>query len=135
MEQAPELKDLMRRFYEAESSGDIAFIERITSTQGDVLVIGTDPDEWWDNLTSLTETLKAQAQAGVQVLPGELLAYREGSVGWVADRAKFLLPDGTEVPFRMTAVFHQEDGEWKLIQGHASFGVPNAEVLGTDLKV
>ena len=54
-------------------------------------------------------------------------------VGWVADRPKFVLADGTEASFRWTAVFHQDGGEWKMIQGHASLGVPNADALGVDI--
>jgi ketosteroid isomerase-like protein len=34
-------------------------------------------------------------------------------------------PDGTEIEFRMTAVFHNENGQWKVVQQHASVGVPN----------
>jgi hypothetical protein len=64
---------------------------------------------------------------------GQLRAYREGSVGWAIDRdALFRLPDGTEIPFRNTCVFLQEDGEWKLIHGHSSIGVRNEEIFGED---
>lgn len=34
---------------------------------------------------------------------------------------------------RMTAVFHREDGAWKIVQCPASLGVRNAEAIGTDL--
>ncbi len=135
MEQSSELKDLMLRFYEAVSRVDVAFMERFISNQGDVLMIGTDPNEWWTDTATIIKALKAQAQAGIQGVPGDLKAYREGSVGWVADYGKFVLPDSKEAPFRFTCVFHQEDGEWKLIQGHASIGVPNTDALGTDLNV
>ncbi len=60
-------------------------------------------------------------------------AYREDMVGWVADQGTSTLPDGSEVPFRLTAVFHQENGDWKLIQEHASLGVSNEEALGEEL--
>jgi hypothetical protein len=71
----------------------------------------------------------------MQIVAGQLQAYREGSVGWSVDRdALFRLPDGTEVPFRNTYVFVQEDGEWKLIHGHTSIGVSNEEVLGEDIS-
>ena len=40
-------------------------------------------------------------------------------------RAALILTDGTEASFRWTAVFRQEGGEWKMIQGHASIGVAN----------
>lgn len=36
---------------------------------------------------------------------------------------------GKRVPVRMTAVLHQEDGEWKAVQTHASIGVPNDRML------
>ena len=134
MEQSPDLKDVMLRYYEAVSQGDVAFMDRILSSQREVLIIGTDPNEWWADPATINQTLRAQAQAGIKIVPGDLLAYREGSVGWVADRGKFVLPDGAEVPVRWTAVFRQEGGEWKLVQGHASIGVPNEEALGTDLK-
>jgi hypothetical protein len=78
--------------------------------------------------------LEAQAGAGITGISGDLRAERNGAIGWVADRGRFKLPDGSEVPFRMTAVFHQENGAWKLIQEHASFGVSNGEAIGNALS-
>jgi hypothetical protein len=46
----------------------------------------------------------------------------------VADRPSFDLPGVGEVGFRLTLVFHREDGEWRAVPSHASLGVPNAEV-------
>jgi len=37
--------------------------------------------------------------------------------------------DGRRVPVRLTAVLHQEDGDWKAVQSHASIGVPNEQML------
>lgn len=135
MQPSYELKDLMARFYEALTQGEMAFVERLISTQDHVLLIGTDPNEWMADLSTIMKTIKAQAQAGIQVIAGDLQAYREGTVGWVADRARFVLPDGTETPFRWTAVLHQEGSAWKLVQGHASIGVANEEAIGTSLNV
>ncbi len=65
MEHAPDLKELMRRFYEAVSQGDVAFMEQFIAQHGEVLVIGTDPNEWWADAPTITRTLQAQAQAGI----------------------------------------------------------------------
>ena len=49
-------------------------------------------------------------------------------------RRAFVLPDGTEVPFRLTAVVPA--GGWRMadpVQAHASIAVGNEEVLGTEL--
>ncbi|MGD9891052.1 MAG: nuclear transport factor 2 family protein [Dehalococcoidia bacterium] len=133
MQQAPELKDVVMRVYDAASRGDGDLMEDLTSHDDALVFIGTDPNEWFEDIAGVRRMLEAQAGAGVIVIPGDLRAYREGAVGWVADRGRFKLPDGSEVPFRMTGVFHQENGAWKLIQEHASFGVSNQEAIGEDL--
>ena len=66
-------------------------------------------------------------------VPGDPQVFREGSVGWVADRATFKLPDGTERPVRITVVLHKENGEWKIVHVHGSFGIPNEEAFGQEL--
>src|SRR5215208_2847532 len=76
---------------------------------------------------------EAIGDGGLQIVPSQLQAYREGSVGWVIDSESFRLPDGTEIPFRNTAIFHQEDGEWKLVHAHASIGARNEDVFGEDV--
>jgi len=61
-------------------------------------------------------------------LPGDPEAFEEGTVGWVADRPSFALPGMGTIPFRLTMVFHREDGEWKAVQSHASVAVPNEDL-------
>jgi hypothetical protein len=138
MEQSEELRDLMLRLYEALTIGDLSFVDRHVSRQEGAVFVGTDPDEWWESFEAFREAMRAQTEAmsgsGLQIVAGQLQAYREGSVGWAIDRdALFRLPDGSEVPFRNTIVFLQEDGEWKLIHVHSSIGVRNEEMFGEDV--
>ncbi len=135
MERSDELRELMLRFYDAMSSGDTEFVDRHFSRDPDVRAIGTDPQEWWSG-PRVVEVFKEQLDAmggRMPLRPGDPEAYVEGSVGWVADRGAFHLPDGMEVPVRLTAVFHQEDGQWRVVQAHASIGVGNQEAIGVDL--
>jgi hypothetical protein len=136
MEEAPELKALTLRFYEAISKGDLAFIRKLTSSQQGVLGIGTDPNEWWAGGGTLAKKFQAQLEemgGRMEIVPGDPDAYREGSVGWMGDRAAWRLQDGTEVPFRLTAIFHKENGDWKIVQFHTSVGVPNESTVGMAL--
>jgi hypothetical protein len=135
MDQSTELRALMLRIYDAVSRGDGDFLEGVVSSAGGMVFIGTDPTEWFEDSGSVVRMLRAQAEAGVTVVPGALRAYEEGSVGWIADAGAFKLPDGGEVPFRITAVFHREGGDWKLVQEHASIGVTNEEAIGQELAV
>jgi hypothetical protein len=138
LEHAPELRDLTLRLYEALSIGDVAYLEQRISREPGVLGIGTDPQEWWPDHTSLVGAFRTQIQevgGGFPVTAGDPQAYREGPVGWVADRATFNLPDLPPIPFRLTMVLHQETGTWKLIQWHISLGVANEEVVGHELTI
>ena len=129
MERAVDLEEVVLRYYDAVSSGDSAFMAEILSTRSEVLIIGTDPDEWWSDPAVINATLKGQAEAGVAMVAGALTGYAEGTIGWIADRPSFILPGGVEIPSRFTAVFRREEGAWKMVQAHASLGVANDEVV------
>ncbi len=135
MEPSTELKDLTLRSYEAFSSGDHSFFDRHLSHQDGVLAIGTDPNEWWAGYATIFKVFKAQMEemGGFSLIAGAPQAYSEGSVGWAADQPKFRLPDGTEIPVRLTSVFRKENNDWKIVQWHVSIGVSNEEIVGQPL--
>jgi ketosteroid isomerase-like protein len=132
MERSEELRDVMLQFYSALSSGDLSFIDRHFSTADDVRGIGTDPTEWWSG-RRLIDVWKEQMAALGGTMPisaGDPEAFVEGEVGWVADRPTLDVGDGNPVAIRFTAVFHKEDGDWKLVQSHGSIGLPNESSFG-----
>jgi hypothetical protein len=137
MKPSAELRALVQRSYAALASGDVSFYDQHLSRQDGVLIIGSDPNEWWADQETISRVFKAQVceMGGITIVGSDPLAYSEGSVGWIADRPRFRLPDGTEIPIRNTAVFVREEGAWKLVQQHISIGVPNQEVMGQDLTV
>jgi ketosteroid isomerase-like protein len=137
MQEMPELRTVMAGFYKALSSGDAATIDGLICDHAGVLGIGTDPDEWWDGHGTLLDKMKTQMNemGGVKIVGSDPRAYSEGTVGWVADRPRFKLDDGTESPFRLTAIFHKEKDGWKVVQFHTSVGVPNEELIGKELTV
>jgi hypothetical protein len=140
MEASPGLRKAVEDFYKLFISGDTAFADENIENVDGLLVIGTDPREWWDEYESVMSTLKAQAgemsRMGLRVKrEHEIEAYEEGSIGWVADRPTFVLPDGSEIQLRTTGVFRERVDGWKLVQWHASLGVENEEALGQELTI
>jgi len=135
MEPSRELKELYHRCCEAQTQGDTAFFERHFSKKDGVLAIGTDAEEWWTGYADIVRVFKAQLQEvqGFQILADSPLAYRDGSIGWVAGRPMLRLPDGREVPLRLTAVFQEEPDGWKIVQWHFSTGMSNQDLLGERL--
>lgn len=138
MNPSVELKNVMLRFIESTASGDVSTLEHLFSHKDGVLALGTDPSEWWVGYDTITRLFKAQLQemgGNIKLKVGELNAFVEGTVGWAATSAMWQLPKDQEIPIRWTAVFHQEDKEWKIVQSHASIGVPNIETLGKELTI
>ena len=87
--------------------------------------------EWWAGHDAIVSAFAAQlAETGTRrIVPGELRAFVEGTVGWAVDRRTKRLQNGKELAVRETTVFHQEDGEWRIVQFHASLAVSNAEAF------
>jgi ketosteroid isomerase-like protein len=135
MEQSTELKDFYLRIYEALSSGDYSFFERCFSQKDGVLAIGTDPTEWWTGYDTITRVFKTQLKetGGFQILADDPQAYRDGSIGWVAGQPTLKLPDGTEMPVRLTVVFQKEQHGWKIVQWHFSIGISNEDLFDETL--
>jgi ketosteroid isomerase-like protein len=130
-ERSPEIEQVLRDTMDAMQRSDIAAIERRTSRDDGVVTIGSDPNEWgqgYDEIMRLWRESMPDGAMEVRSGVDDVAAYREQSVGWAAARAWFEV-EGRRVPVRLTAVFHQEDGEWKAVQTHASIGVPNDRML------
>jgi hypothetical protein len=136
MEQSGEIVQQLNRFYHACVTGDVDSLSRVVPDRPGVLMIGTAPEEWWGDHATITSVARAQmAELGgsFPIAAGSPRAYQSGDVGWADDQPHLNMPDGTTVPLRLTAVFHRQEGEWKLVQSHFSIGVPNEEAFGQAL--
>jgi hypothetical protein len=135
MQPSDELRELTMRGLDAFAGEGLGFFTRRIAEQEGVLAIGTDPAEWWSGYEQITQIFKAQSEAmqGMSIVGANPQAYREGSVGWAATQAKLRTPDGVEFPIRLTIVYHQENGDWKVVQWHGSVGVGNEENFGEDI--
>jgi ketosteroid isomerase-like protein len=126
-ERSPEIEQGLRDIVDAIVRSDLDAIGHRTSRATCVVSIGTDASEWaegYDDIMRLFGESTPESELGVRVGVDDVTAFREGSVGWAASHGYFEM-EGRRVPVRLTAVLHQEDGEWKIVQSHASIGVPN----------
>ena len=135
MERSTELESLYGRICEAQSSGDYAFFKSRFSQEDGVLAIGTDPSEWWSGYDTITRVFKAQLKevADFEITADTPHAFCDGSVGWVAGRPTLKLPDGTQMPFRLTLVFQKGPNGWEIVQWHSSIGISNEDLIGETL--
>jgi hypothetical protein len=90
------------------------------------------PAEWLEG-RQVVEFLREEVTTlggVVRVSRGDTEAYQEGSVGWGVTNPILTLPNGKQFSPRWSAVFRLEDGEWKLVQAHASVAVANEALRG-----
>lgn len=127
MRRSTGVEEAIRRFYERFSANDVDSFAADLSGAADAMVIGTGPAEWLAGRDTWIAGYGEQIAAipGIRVTAGEPVGWEEGDVGWVADRPSFVLPDGTAVQVRLTAVLLREGGDWKPVQAHFSLGVPD----------
>jgi hypothetical protein len=130
MEQSNELKAFVQDWIE-KAHFDPANIAKFWSQQPGSLCIFTAPHEWLPGYQAILDYYQATlpADSAIQIRIRDLVAYREGAVGWIAGHPEFILPDGKEIAVRITAVLHQEEGEWKFVQYHVSAGVDDKDLF------
>lgn len=122
MEPAPEVRDAYLHFTKALSSGDASSLLGTFSRVSGVIEIGSSPDAWSEGFESIINRLTAVSReiAGTSIEPGNVKAFQEGTVAWLADRPILTSPEGMRVSARVTAVFRREDDGWKIVQSHLS---------------
>lgn len=138
MEPAPELvpftERVIRSFLSDETS---AVLDSIAHHSGSVL-IGTDDEEWYEGFDTIAAYLQiyfGERQTDGSLLDFDLtmdtvLAWREGSVGWIAAHCRGSTPHSGEFSARFTFVVHEEGAHWRIVHWHASIAVTNEAIWG-----
>ena len=132
MQQSTELRDVITGWFKAAAEGDVSWRDRHVSNHPSLRIVGTDPEEWLQGEPAFAFLRNEAATVGgrVKVKVLEVEAYVEGSVGWGLALPEITLQDGRKVTPRWSAVFHQEDGSWRMVQLHASIAVGNEAAFG-----
>lgn len=136
LKRSEEIAALVRRLYAAFVAGDAEAISGAFSQDPGVLAIGTDAAEWWSGWTPIAQMIRTQIDEAdgesfvLDLRPGVLECFEEGSVGWCQDDPTVVMPDGSAMPARMTLILHVEGLAWKIVQFHFSFGIENELTFG-----
>ena len=101
-----ELRALLLRIYRMWEAADVDGFAEVLSSAPSLLIVGRDDEEWLTGADGVN-VFAAQVREipRFTVEPGELHTYSCGSVGWIADRPRYLFADGNEERGRLTATF------------------------------
>lgn len=130
------LRHVIEGWFDAVAQGDAAFLDQHMSSDPNMCLVGTDPDEMLHGQAA-HDFMKREAGAlkdRVKIRIKDCEAYSDGDYGWgLATPEIEVAPDRKKVT-RWSGVFHRENGDWKLVQLHSSLGVDNAEAFGEDVS-
>lgn len=134
MKESTAVRDGLRTFYERFSAHDRQGFAAIIATGPGVSVIGSAPGEGHDTRDAWVSTYADSApELGMRLEGGPSpRGWEEGTVGFAVDEPRFVMPDGSYLPTRVTGVLHLENGTWKVVHLHFSVGVPDEEAIRHD---
>jgi hypothetical protein len=130
MRESAAVADAWLRFCEGVSNKRVDQFDDIVSAEAR-LIIGTAPGE---NVTDRDAMKFGFETEGVTLQSRATRGFEEGSLGWLVDEPRFGFPDGLGMDCRVTAIFRNEAGTWRLVHAHFSVGVPDEEVVGLQQK-
>ena len=125
-----EIRAVLDQLLEAQNAGDAERVRSVLSGRPGAVHIGTDAEEWWSSKQVADAVTAAGGADDIQAVADDIDVHVHGDIAWAEGRGRFTSRDGDERPVRMTGVFAREDGQWKVVQSHASIGVPNADIFG-----
>lgn len=127
---AEEVRAAVGEMIAAQNAGDAGRLRLLLSERPDAVHIGTDPEEWWTSKEILDEVAAGgDGDGDIQVVADDLDAHVQGDVAWVEGRGRFTNRSDGQRPVRMTGVLVRDHGRWRMVQSHASIGVPNADIF------
>lgn len=129
-----DLSTLLQAIYQAWMTGGHTLLEFFSDAR-EVLLIGTDSDEWVEGgrLAKAAFARQLDEMGAVTIRPGNMKAVIRGDMGWIADTPCFAFAQGETVNLRITAVAAREGFHWRIMHWHVSLGIPNADALGIEL--
>jgi uncharacterized protein (TIGR02246 family) len=125
-----EVRKVIEETIEAQNAGDAARLRSMLSERPDGVHIGTDGEEWETSKQIVDAVAAAGGADDIQAVADDLGIHIQGDVAWAEGHGRFTRAGGGERPVRMTCVLIRENGQWKVVQSHASIGVPNADTFG-----
>jgi uncharacterized protein (TIGR02246 family) len=125
-----EVRAVFDQMIEAQNAGDAERVRSMLSECPDAVHIGTDAEEWWTSKQVVDAVAAGGGGDDIRTAADDIDVHVQGDVAWAEGRGRFTSAGGGERPVRMTGVLVREDGQWKVVQSHASIGVPNADIFG-----
>jgi hypothetical protein len=122
---------VLHEMLDAQELGAMGRVLATLSSRPEAAHMATDGVKWetsWEAAQAVT----AVPGDGMRMVPDHFTAHIQGGVAWAEGFARISNRSGAERVVRMTYVFVREQGEWVIVQSHASLPVRDAEIFNLE---
>jgi adenylate cyclase len=137
MEPSPELVAFTERWMSSWFVDFDGYVDPLSHHPG-LRFIGPDPGEWWVGLEThmtvgRTQFSEMATLSAIHIDADEIVAWREGTVGWIAIRCHITFGNRDPQEARMTVIVHEEGVYWKIVHQQFAVTVENEDLVGLEL--
>ena len=131
MEVAEEERRVRAVLYEmldAQESGDMGRVLTTFSDRPEAAHMATDGVKW-ETSREAAHAVTAVPGDGLRLVADHFDIHLQGGVAWAEGLGRISNRSGAERPVRMSCVLVREQGQWVIVQSHASLPVQDAEIF------
>jgi hypothetical protein len=116
-----ELAQRTRQLYAELSAGHPERASLLYSQEPGRVFVGLTSDDFYASSEARgVAPREFFVEPGSAIVPGDLIAFADREAGWVIDRPTIRLANGTQIQIRLTLLWRNEYGIWKIVHTHAS---------------
>ncbi len=113
---------------DAQEAGSMGRVLATFSESPEAAHMATDGVKW-ETSREAAHAVTAVPGDGLRLVAEHFDIHVQDRVGWAEGRGRIINKSGAERPVRMSCVLVQEQGQWVIVQSHASFPVQDSEIF------
>jgi hypothetical protein len=122
---------VLHEMLDAQELGAMGRVLATLSSRPEAAHMPTDGAKW-ETSWEVAQAVTAVPGDGMRMVPDHFTIHIQGGVAWAEGSARISNRSGAERPVRMSYVFVREQGEWVIVQSHASLPVRDAEIFNLE---
>ena len=122
---------VLHEMLDAQELGAMGRVLATFSSRPEAAHMPTDGAKW-ETSWEVAQAVTAVPGDGMRMVPDHFTVHIQGGVAWAEGIARISNRSGAERPVRMSYVFVREQGEWVIVQSHASLPVRDAEIFNLE---
>jgi hypothetical protein len=120
--------EVLHEALDAQEVGNVGRMLATLSSRPEAAHMPTDGVKW-ETSWAAAQTVTAVPDSGMRLVPDDFTIHVQDGVAWAEGLGRISNRSGAERLVRMSWVLVREQGQWMIVQSHASLPVTDAEIF------